>query len=130
MKPGDKLIVLSRSHTTAPLSEPSRGLYSEAEVKAKTYQASAGKGSAFAQGRHRNIIIIGLGAQVIPDFGDDFSEFAPKGSSVTFVLPASFKAEADAALKKLPQGGNCKFGVQYVNDGNPASLKVPSLSAA
>ncbi len=48
--------------------------------------------------------------------------YAPKGSSVTFVLPASVKAEARAF--KLPSGSNAKFSLQFAEDDNPASTKA------
>ena len=67
--------------------------------------------------------------QVIPDFADDFTAFSPKGSTGIFVLPESFKADADKALKAIPQGGNCQFSIQYASDGNPASIKVRAVRA-
>ena len=72
----------------------------------------------------QKVIVVAMGPQVIADFADDFAEFSPKGSTVKYVLPVAFRTVADVALKGIAQGGNCKFSIQYVDDGNPASIKV------
>ena len=65
-----------------------------------------------------------MGVQAIPDFADDFADFSPMGSSVTFVLPGTFKPEAEAALEGAPAIGHCVFRAQYADEGNPASIQV------
>lgn len=120
MQSGERLIVLSRNQLLSPSRESIRDVYTAASVKALEYQAMASNPASLGQ----HIVIVAMGAQAISDFADDFSDFAPKGSTATFILPSSLKAEAEAAMKAAPQGGSCQFNVNYVSDGNPASIKV------
>jgi hypothetical protein len=121
MQSGERLIVLSRNHLESPSRDSIRDVYLAASVKALDYQTMASDPMA-SLGQHT--IIVAMGAQAISDFADDFSDFSPKGSTATFILPSSLKAEAEAAMKAAPQGGSCQFNVHYVGDGNPASIKV------
>ena len=114
--------MLAQSHATVQPSEAAGMTYTAASdlLQSPTPDAAHKNHKSMAQ----KVIVVAMGPQVIADFADDFAEFSPKGSTVKYVLPVAFRAEADAALKGIAQGGNCKFCIQYVDDGNPASIKV------
>ena len=124
LKAGDKLVMFSKVYAPASMSDTAPLTYSAASAQLQARAPSKPPGSYSTS---QKIIVVAMGPQVIPDFSDDFSDFAPKGSSVTYVLPSSFSTEANAAFKAVPTGGKCKFSVQYVNDGNPASIQVRRL---
>ena len=114
--------MLAQSHTAVQPSEAAGVTYTAASDYLK---------SLIPDSEHQNhksmaqkVIVVAMAPHVIAVITNNFAEFAPRGSSVTFVLPDSFAAEADAALESIPEGGNCTFSVQYVDDGNPASIKV------
>mmetsp|Transcript_28169 Transcript_28169/g.61818 ORF Transcript_28169/g.61818 Transcript_28169/m.61818 type:complete len:801 (+) Transcript_28169:46-2448(+) len=111
LEAGDKLIVLGHGAGQAAISSTAPALFNTAANAARSRLGTSSRFKPQAQ----EYIVIAMDPKAVTDFTDDFGEFAPKGSSVTFLLPSAPKTSPSSK-------GSCRF--KYVVHDNPASAKA------